>query len=870
MIKKAMLCAAFAAGSAAAWCGVDENALARARDILARMTLEEKVLLCAGNGSMTMSAIPRVGIDRELQYADTSHTVRGNMERWDWGCTDTGDESTVLPTLSALAATWDVDLATRFGHVMGEQARARGKDVMLGPGVNLMRTPLCGRNWEYMSEDPCLSADLVVPEIKALQSHDVAACIKPYCLNSQEDDRFNVDTVCDDRTLNEVYLHAFRAAVKDAGVWTLMTSYNLYDGIRVSEHPYLLKGVLRERWGFDGLIVTDWGGQRSTVPAALSGAGVEMNRGMDIRYFYNPKEGTYPLAEAVRKGLVPESCVDEKALRTLYTMARMRFFEPEKRKTGERLTARHQAEALAIAEQAIVLLKNDASLLPLDPEKMKKIVLVGNLADTEHCRKGWSAEGKPLYEVTPRRGIEEYFKRRGRAVEVIQAPLVANDEASRLHPVVEASVGTFDTTAKDSGMSVRAWQVSYWDNVRFEGEPVARTFSRACEASWGDAAPVPGKTQPRAFSCVFATDLIVPESGDYALGLTMDERALAEIRVDGETLVRDQETGALTVQCRFEKGKTYRLEIRYAADSRAACRFSFGWLLPSERGMTLEQLRRLSETADAVFVFTGTEGGHGRALECEGADRPNLKLPIGHDEAIAEILSWKLPNVAVVNHSGAPMEFPWLDACATLVQQPYLGQEAGRALARVLFGDVNPSGRLPCTWPKRYEDTAVARKGTYTKLHSIYNEGFYFGYRWHDKSGIEPMFPFGFGLGYTTFSFGAARVERTDAGWTVLVDVTNTGRRAGRETVQVYLAYPEAKVERCVKDLRGFAKVALEPGETKTVSVALEPRDLAYWDVVTSRFVADAGRYDVLVGASAADIRARTSLTLEKRQTFAD
>lgn len=869
-MKKLTVAISAALAATAALSGVDEAALAKARSILAKMTLEEKVLLCAGNGSMTMSAIPRVGIMREWQMADSSHTVRGNMERWDWGCHDSNDESTVLPTLSALASTWNVDLAARFGHVMGEQARAREKDMMLGPGVNLMRTPLCGRNWEYMSEDPCLTAKLVVPEIKALQSHDVAACVKHYCLNSQENDRFNADAVLDDRTLNEIYLYAFRAAVKEAGVWTLMTSYNLCNGVHCAENPYLLKGVLRERWGFDGLIVTDWGGQRSTVPSALSGAGVEMNRGMDIRHLFNPKENKYPLAEAVRKGEVPEAAVDEKALRTLYVMARTHFLDPENRRPGERLTPKHQAEARAIAEEAITLLKNDAGMLPLDPGKAKRIVLVGKLADTEHGRNGWSAEGKPLYEITPKRGIEEYFAKRGQKVEIVQAPLVASDEASRIHPVIESSVGTFDVSAKDSGMSVRAWQVSYWDNRDFRGEPVARTFSRACAASWGDAEPVPGKTRARDFSCVFATDLAVTETGAYALGLRLDGRAAAEIRVNGVSLVRDQEKESLNVQYRFEKGGNYRLEIRYQADKRAPSSFSFGWLLPSERGMTGEQLQALARSADAVLVFTGTEVGHGQALECEGADRPNLKLPLGHDESIAEILSWKLPNVAVVNHSGAPMEFPWVDDCATLVQQPYLGQEAGRALARVLFGDVNPSGRLPCSWPRRYEDTAVARVGTYSPTHSIYNEGFYFGYRWHDKSGVRPMFPFGYGLGYTAFAWSNARVEKSGTGWKASVEVKNTGSRAGLDVVQVYVGYPGSKVERCVKDLRAFAKVSLQPGETKTVSVEIEPRDLAYWDVVTSRFTSDAGKYELLFGASAEDIRGRATFELANGLSFSD
>ncbi len=862
------LFAVFALASACATAqNVDALAMERAKAILSRMTLEEKVSLCAGSGTMSLPAIPRLGIMDEWKMSDNSQTVRADMERWTWNCTSTNDEATVLPNLSALASTWSVDLAARFGHVMGEQARARGKDMMLGPGVNIMRTPLCGRNWEYFSEDPVLTAKLVVPEIKAMQSHDVAACVKHFCVNSQENDRFNNDAVLDDRTLNEIYLPAFRAAVKEAGVYALMTSYNLYNGQRCSQHMYLLKGILRERWGFDGLVVTDWGGQRSTVKSALSGAGTEMNRGSDIRYLANPSKGTYPLADAVRAGQVPGAFVDEKALRVLYTMARTNFLDPAKRKGGERLTERHRKEALAIAEEAVTLLKNDAGTLPLNPAKMKKVLLVGKLADTEMTKKGWSAEGKPLYEITPYKGIVEYFA--GRNVAIERAPLVASDGADSVHPVIESSIGTFDTTAMDAGMSVRAWQTEWYSGVTAPtGTPFKVGFSRQPGFDLGTAAPFEGM-DTNCFCVVWRTKLIAPETGDYAFACELDHRAESRIVIDGATVAAGRELGRISGQAALAAGETYDLSVVYIGDT-GEHKIGFGWQLPSERG-TIEELRAKAESADAVLVFTGTEVGHGRALECEGGDRPDMKLPVGHDEAIARILSWKIPGTVVVNHSGSPVEMPWVGDCPTLVQQPYLGQEAGRALARVLFGDVNPSGKLPCTWPYSYADTGVARLGELTPKHSIYNERFYVGYRWFDAMGIKPMFPFGYGLSYTVFEYKRLKASREDGGFEVSVKVENAGSVAGKESVQLYATYPDTGVERCVAELKAFAKTGLlEPGDGEKLTMFVGYRDLAYWDDVQNRFTTPAGVYKLLVGSSSRDIRGSVDVTVRETMVFDD
>ena len=843
---------------------VDRPAMERARALLSQMTLEEKVSLCAGSGTMTLPAVPRLGITNEWQMSDNSHTVRADMERWTWNCTFTNDEATVLPTLSALASTWNVDLAARFGHVMGEQARARGKDMMLGPGVNIMRTPLCGRNWEYLSEDPVLAARLVVPEIRAMQSHDVAACVKHFCVNFQENDRNKNDAVLDDRTLNEIYLPAFRAAVKEAGVYSVMTSYNLYNGQRCAEHMYLLKGILRERWGFDGLVVTDWGGQHSTVKSALSGAGTEMNRGADIRYLANPSKGTFPLADAVRAGKVPEAFVDEKALRVLYTMVRTKFLDPEGRARGERLTEKHSKEALAIAEEAVTLLKNDMGTLPLDPKKMSRILVVGRLADTEMTKRGWSAEGKPLYEVTPYKGLVEYFE--GRAVSIEKFPLVASDGADDVHPVIESSICTFDTTAKDAGMSVRAWETEWYDGPT--GTLYKVGFSRQPGFDLGTAAPFEGM-DTNCFSVVWKTRLLAPETGDYAFACDLDRRAGARIKLGGETIASGRELGRISAQAALKAGETYDIKVTYIGDTGEHM-VRFGWQLPSERG-SIEELGRKAEAADAVLVFTGTEVGHGRALECEGGDRPDMRLPVGHDEAISEILSWKLPNVVVVNHSGSPVEMPWADDCPTLVQQPYLGQEAGRALARVLFGDVNPSGRLPCTWPRKYADTGPARLGEVTPRHSICNERFYVGYRWFDAMQVAPMFPFGYGLGYTKFRLYRFKASREDDGFDVSVKVENTGDVPGKEVVQLYVEYPATGVERCVRELKAFAKTSLlEPGDDEKLTMSVSYRDLAYWDDVENRFVTPAGEYTLVAGVSSRDLRDRVTVTVKKTMTFND
>ena len=728
-LKMAMAALAVSAATGANAMLTDDEALEAAREVLGRMTLEEKTMMLGGSGTMTLAAIPRVGIMKEWTMSDNSSTVRPAMNRWNWGYVEPKSENTKLPSLSALAQTWDVKWAKKHGEVLGAEMRDRGVDELLGPGVNICRTPLNGRNWEYLGEDPVLAAEMCVPLIKGIQSYDVAATVKHFCLNNQEMARTTVDTHCDDRTLNEIYLPAFRAAVKDADVLCLMTSYNKIDGNWASENKYLQKGLLRDRWGFKGLIVTDWGGQHSTDYAANNGGGVEMHWGQGIKYNYYAISNRFPLAEAVRANKVPAATVDEMALRTLYVMAKTGFLTGAPRRKGERNTKKHQEIAREEAADSIVLLKNEAGVLPIEDD-VHSILVIGKNADVKQCGKGCSGEGNVPYEVT----LFEAITNRCLDVAVKLMPFCAKVELKKTDTSAAAIAG---------------------------GHAHQKTSSAYCSE---------------------------------------------------------------------------------------------------------EELKAAADAADVVIVFTGTELGYQENMESESRDRESMNLPKELEAAMHTILGWNHKRLVVVSRSGTPVGYTWVDKAKTLVQTSYLGMEEGNAIVDVLTGKVNPSGKLCQTWPKSYADTAVAQCGTYNATNVVYNERFYVGYRWHDHKQIEPLFPFGFGKSYTTFEYGAVSVTNRK----VSVTVTNTGKVKGKEVVQFYAAYPNAKVERCVKELKGFDKVSLKPGETKTVKFNVSPRDLAYWDEFLHRFRTDAGDYEILVGSSSADIRGKATIHIDRDQLFDD
>lgn len=857
-----------------------DKAMAEAKAVLAKMTLEEKLSLCAGISTMSLNPIPRVGLDREFTFSDSSCNVRADLDRMTFSAAnkpdDPRDQSTSLPTLEVLASTWDRSLAAAYGHAIGAELRARNKDMILGPGVNIMRTPLCGRNFEYLTEDPALGAALIVEYIKAVQSHDCSACVKHFVANSQEWNRNTVTCTIDERTLHEIYLPIFRAAVKDAGVLAVMSAYNKLvvpgrcDEARFCSHnAYLNNELLRKTWGFKGLVVTDWGSVHDTVEGVLGGTDIEMNAGNQIRVF-KPE----PMLKAMKEGKITEAHIHDMALHTLYVMAKIGFFDGRARDAGRINTREHQALARRVAEEGTVLLKNDKGVLPLDPDAVKRVVVMGQGAVTKHCNGGWSAEGKPPYEVVPLEGITN---RLGDKAAVVYMPLTLDDQNSKLAPLPESAINTFDTEAKDQGMTVRAWKASYFANKDLSGAPAATGFQRSLNVDWKMNAPVK-EVRPDAFSVRWETKVIAPETGTYVLGARANAKAGTRIFVDGKLVMDNWKAQFPTPTGYGEIDLTAKREVAVTVEytlgeSESTC--FFGWRLPSEKGISLSEMETVVRKADAVIVLTGTGHGHGRALECEGADRPNLLLPPGHDEAIAKVLSWA-PKAVIVNHSGAPMEMPWVRQAATLVQYGYAGMEGGNALAAILFGDVNPSGKLPHTCPFTLADTPAATPERYNGTNSVYSEGIFVGYRWYDKRKIAPMFPFGHGLSYTTFTYGkasaSAKTLAPDGTLAVSVRVTNTGKRAGKEIVQLYVRdlAKTPKVEREIRALKNFAKVGLQPGESQTVTLTVKPADLAYFDVKSKAFRADAGRYAAEIGASSRDLKGKVVFTLTGDYTEAD
>ncbi len=829
-----------AAGISAA--PLDPVALQRAERALAKLTLQEKVALLAGNGTMSIAAQPKIGLDDEFWFSDGPHTVRPELDRRTFNSANrTDDQATVLPTLSALAATWDVDLARRFGELLGREARDRGKDVLLGPGVNLLRTPLNGRNYEYLGEDPVLAARIATAYVLGVQSRDVAACVKHYAGNEQEWERGTVDVVMDERTLRELYLAPFEAAVKDGGALTVMNGYNRFRGVFCSHSDYLNNQVLKREWGFPGFVVSDWSGLHDTVEGALGGLDVEMNAGDAIRFYKQP------LIDAVREGRVPEAVVDDHARRVLYVTAKIGKLGGVARARGVRGTEAHNAFAREVAEQAIVLLKNDKEVLPLDRARIRRLLLIGPTADARHTGGGWSAEGKPPYETTPLEGLRKLL---GESVRIEHVP---GPFAEAYEPVPELVIATINTSDLAQGAAVRGWRAEYFASADFAGQPTARGFERK-----------PG-SNARGGATRWIAELVAPETGEYRLAATHGGRV--RVRVDGMPVV-EADAGVESWRSegivRLERGKTHVFVVEHAPASTGGS-FAFGWRLPSREPVSPERLAERARAADAVVFFTGNRLGHGRAQEGEGADRPDLSLPEGENEAIEAVLAAR-PDAVVVNQSGAPVEMPWADRAATLVQYWFCGMDGGSALARVLFGDVNPSGRLPFTFPRRLADSPAHALGNYGPVRVEYAEGVFIGYRWHDAKGLEPLFPFGHGLGYTRFELGATKVSvnalRMGDTLTVRVPLTNVGARVGAGVVQLYVEDVAASVPRPPRELKGFAKLRLAPGETGVAEFTLTPRDFAFWDESSAGWKIEPGEFVLHAGLSSRNLSPGVPLTM--------
>ncbi|MCL6524674.1 MAG: glycoside hydrolase family 3 C-terminal domain-containing protein [Thermoflavifilum sp.] len=699
---------------------LDDATIYRKADSLIRlMTLDEKVNMIHASSSFTSGGVPRLGIP-ELVMSDGPHGVRMEHGRG-WTELKVDDSVTYLPVGVCLAATWNPQLGYAFGQVLGSEANARGKDVILGPGICVIRTPLNGRNFEYLSEDPYLISQMVVGYIRGVQSQGIAACVKHYLANNQETDRFSINVDMPERALQEIYLPGFKAAVQQGHVLTLMGAYNKFRGQYCTENAYLIHNILKTQLGFKGVVMSDWGAVHNTMEALMNGTDMEM--GTDLSMLPHPDYHKFFMGDTVislvKRGIVPESVIDDKVRRILYVMFKVHKFD-DLRPKGERNTPEHQAVALQIAEEGIVLLKNDDQLLPFSSKRIRTVAVIGASADWKNARAGGSSQVPALFEITPLQGIRDLL---GKQAKIIY---------------------------------------------------------------------VPG----------------------------------------------------------------YRIERNFHAD-------------PAMIGQAVEAARK----ADIVVYVGGWVHGYSdawddNAFDAEGVDKPNMYLPFDQDTLIQAVLQAN-PRTAIVLMGGGPVDMTrWINQAKAIIQAWYPGMEGGKALAEILFGKINPSGKLPMTFPKKLADNPTARFDSYPGKNGFeyYSEGLFVGYRYYDSYHVQPQFCFGHGLSYTSFAYDQLKVEKSSPdSITVTFTLQNTGKMAGAEVAQVYVHEEHPRMVRPEKELKGFQKVFLQPGEKKTVTIGLPRSAFSYFNDHHMQWVMDPARFDILVGSSSEDIRLKGSVDFSQQ-----
>ncbi len=809
------------------------------RQLIAQLTLEEKVSMLAGESTWRTFAVPRLGIPA-LKMSDGPNGVRG--ESFKGGVT-----AAVFPVGIVLAQTWNTDLIEQVGVALAEEAISKGAQLLLAPTVNIHRSPLGGRNFESFSEDPYLTSRMAVAYIRGVQSRGIGAMVKHYIANEQEHERYTISSEVDERTLREIYLPPFEAAVREAKVWSMMASYNLYNGIPVSEHPYLLTDIPHKEWGWDGLIVSDW-------MFSIKSTAASVNAGLDLEM---PGPGIWrgaKLLAAVQNGEVPEHKLDESIERLLIVLDKAGKFEnPDETLEQAMDLPAHRALIRRTAAEGMVLLKNEGGVLPLDTDMLKTVAIIGPNAKVARIMGGGSSEVNAHYRVSPFEGVTAKLK---------PETVVGFEEGCiipKLLPLVSGDA------------LVDGLRVAFFNAESPQGEVVATSQLDGSEAVWFGG--LPEQVDARRFSARLSGRFVPAESGVYTLGLTSTSRS--RLLVDGREVI-DNWTGwkrgaqgnyfgmgsdEVTCILALEAGREVLLDIEYrSAEGYGFDAVRLGVLEPQPADK-IDRAVALAAQSDVALVFAGMSG----EWDSEGFDRRDLELPGSQNELIRRVAEAN-PNTVVVLNTGSAVRMPWLGQVAAVIQASYPGQEAGNAIADVLFGEMNPSGKLTQTYPARIEDTPSYLNFPGENGKVLYGERIFVGYRYYDAKAIEPLFPFGFGLSYTTFAYENLRLSHAvmgaDETLEVLVDVTNTGTRQGQEVVQVYVRDPESRLLRPEKELKAFAKVALRPGERQTVRMSLNRSALAYFDDSVHQWVAEAGVFEVLVGASSRDIRARASFEL--------
>ena len=804
--------------------------------LLGELTLEEKVSLCHANSKFTIAGVPRLGI-AEMWMSDGPHGVREEISRDSWKSAGwTNDHATYLPPLTAVAASFDPEMARLHGSVLGAEARERGKDVILGPGCNLARNPLYGRNFEYLGEDPFLASKLMVPEIRAIQANDVAACAKHYALNTQELNRQGVNAQPDERTLREVYLPAFEAAVKEGGVLTIMGAYNEFRGTNCNQSKHLVMDILKSEWGYQGLVMTDWDCDINTLDAALNGLDIEMGtRKPSYDEYYLAK----PFLKMIQDGTIPESALDDKVRRILRVQLSIGMMD-KNRKPGARGTDTHHQHAQTIIENGIVLLKNDGNLLPLKQSELKNILVMGPNADLKHGHGGGSSQVKSLFEISPLEGLR---KKLGDSVNIIHLRAAPPRNAG-LRPVAADFV-----TSKHAGTGTPAWKV-----LSFE----TSAKKKQSKFAWSPISQKRFDDQKLHHQRMIGV-LTPLQDGTHTFQVEAEGKF--SLRVNNKTILHRDDasiSNVETIDVELEAGKTCRVQLNY--DGRAG--YTLGWVAPGDPLVHEDVYVPAAAQADAVIYFAGLN----HSFDREAEDRIDMKLPGSQDYVIAKLLEAN-PKTIIWVIAGSAVEMPWVEKADSLLWGWYGGMFAGQAYADTTFGDVVPSGKMPISLPQRLADNPHVHLDDYNAENCFYKEGVTIGYRWFEEKNIKPMFPFGHGLSYTSFDYKDIKVTTPPAGSDELLNVsltvTNTGDVAGAEVVQLYIEDIESSVERPKKELKGFQKISLQPGESGTVTIPVTQRDLAFWDVESNDWKTEPGEFKFHVGSSTADIRLQLNYRLK-------
>ncbi len=803
--------------------------------LIARLSLDEKAGLTGGEDAWHVAPVERLGVGR-FKLSDGPSGVRGARF--------VGTTSLSFPCGAALGSTWDVDLVRRVGEGLAAEAKTKRAHVVLGPTINIQRTPLAGRTFECLSEDPHLTSRLAVAYIDGVQAHGVGCAVKHFACNDQEHERMTISAEVDERTLREIHLPGFEAAVREAGVWMVMSAYNRLNGTYCSEHPELLDRILKEEWAFDGAVVSDWFGTHSTMAAAVAGLDLEMPGPPS---WLGPK-----LADAVRAGEVDEQVLDAMVRRLLRVVERTgalgqgevgdRDAETSEDDPGRRRLARQAAAA------GTVLLRNDG-LLPLDPSRLQRVAIVGPNAHRFHGQGGGSAQ------VNPHRPMSILTALRHRLGPSIE---VRHEEGCRID-VGPTRIDVNQLTPVE-GEGGHGLTVHYVAGDAFDAEPRHRVVARGTRLRWmGDAEPgLPAGDRRGRLGMVLLADFTPDASGPWRLSLTSAGRS--RLFLDGELIVDNWEPargqsfygfGSTTVEAEvpLEAGAAYRLRVELRLPRSPIAGVTIG-AEPPPVPDAMDRAVAAAREADVAIVVVGTNSD----WETEGRDRRDLRLPGQQDELIERIVAVNPSTVVVVN-AGAPVEMPWVASAQSILVPWFPGEEGAEALVDVLLGEVDPSGRLSITLPARLEDTPAHPFYPGEGGQVRYGEGLLVGYRHYDTNAVEPLFCFGHGLSYTTFEHRDLQVDAAgSAAFDVNVTVANTGARAGAEVVQLYVRALSPAVPGPDKALEAFARVELQPGETRALRLSLDQRAFSRWDVAARRWAIQPGDYELLVGASSRDL----------------